>query len=59
VAQADWAATRQDGGTGLGLAISKELVEHMHRHIGCDSEPGHGACFWCELPLASAASEQP
>ena len=57
--QADSSDTRQKGGTGLGLAISKELIEHMHGHIGFDSEPGHGACFWCELPLASAASEQP
>jgi PAS domain S-box-containing protein len=55
--QADSSDTRQKGGTGLGLAISKELVEHMHGRIGFDSEPGHGACFWCELPLAPAAAE--
>ncbi|MBE7374259.1 PAS domain S-box protein [Pseudomonas lopnurensis] len=57
--QADSSDTRQKGGTGLGLAISKELVEHMHGRIGFESEPGHGACFWCELPLAPAAPEQP
>ncbi len=57
--QADSSDTRQKGGTGLGLAISKELIEHMHGRIGFDSEPGHGACFWCELPLAPAATDQP
>ncbi|EXF42655.1 PAS/PAC sensor signal transduction histidine kinase [Pseudomonas sp. BAY1663] len=51
--QADSSDTRHKGGTGLGLAISKELVEHMHGRIGFESEPGHGACFWCELPLAT------
>ncbi|MGE4408748.1 PAS domain-containing sensor histidine kinase [Pseudomonas sp.] len=51
--QADSSDTRHKGGTGLGLAISKELVEHMHGRIGFESEPGHGACFWCELPLAA------
>ncbi len=55
--QADSSDTRQKGGTGLGLAISKELIEHMHGRIGFDSEPGHGACFWCELPLVPAAAE--
>ncbi|AHY44982.1 PAS domain S-box protein [Stutzerimonas decontaminans] len=55
--QADSSDTRQKGGTGLGLAISKELIEHMHGRIGFDSEPGHGACFWCELPRAPAAAE--
>ena len=37
---------------------SAELIEHMHGRIGFDSEPGHGA-FWCELPLAPAATDQP
>lgn len=43
---------RSRGGTGLGLAISKALVERMQGRIGCDSEPGRGACFWFELPKA-------
>ena len=55
--QADSSDTRQKGGTGLGLAISKKLMAHMNGRIGFDSEPGQGACFWCELPLAPTANE--
>ncbi len=57
--QADSSDSRQKDGTGLGLAISKELIEHMHGRIGFDSEPGEGACFWCELPIAPAVQDQP
>ncbi len=57
--QADSSDSRQKDGTGLGLAISKELIEHMHGRIGFDSEPGEGACFWCELPIATAVQDQP
>ncbi|MDO9475412.1 MAG: response regulator, partial [Pseudohongiella sp.] len=39
-------------GTGIGLSISKELIELMHGRIGVNSMPGHGACFWIELPTA-------
>ncbi|HEY9198146.1 MAG TPA: PAS domain S-box protein, partial [Gammaproteobacteria bacterium] len=49
--QADASTTRQRGGTGLGLAISKELMERMHGTVGFASEPGHGACFYFELPI--------
>ncbi len=56
--QADSSDSRQKEGTGLGLAISKELIEHMHGRIGFDSEPGEGACFWCELPVAPLAQDQ-
>jgi signal transduction histidine kinase/CheY-like chemotaxis protein len=41
-------------GTGLGLAISARLAEAMGGRIGCESEPGRGAQFWVELPLAEA-----
>jgi PAS domain S-box-containing protein len=50
--QADASNTRQKGGTGLGLAISKELMERMQGRVGFESQPGHGACFWFELPVA-------
>ena len=58
-AQADSSDSRQQGGTGLGLAISKELIEHMGGQIGFESEPGHGACFWFELPSEGPAKESP
>ncbi|MCW8155805.1 PAS domain S-box protein [Stutzerimonas stutzeri] len=58
-AQADSSDSRQQGGTGLGLAISKELIERMGGRIGFDSEPGHGACFWFELPCDGLAKESP
>jgi len=38
-------------GTGLGLAITARLAAAMGGAIGCDSEAGHGALFWLELPL--------
>jgi signal transduction histidine kinase/DNA-binding NarL/FixJ family response regulator/HPt (histidine-containing phosphotransfer) domain-containing protein len=49
--QADASTTRLYGGTGLGLAISRRIVELMGGRIGVDSEPGHGATFWFEIPL--------
>lgn len=49
--QADRATARRFGGTGLGLAISAAMVEAMGGRIGVDSEEGHGARFWVEVPL--------
>jgi signal transduction histidine kinase len=40
------------GGTGLGLYICRELVERMNGRIWAESEPGRGASFFFELPLA-------
>ncbi len=49
--QADASTTRLYGGTGLGLAISKRIVDLMGGRISVDSEHGHGATFWFEVPL--------
>ncbi len=51
--QSDRAIERNTGGAGLGLYISKQIVEHMGGRIGFDSEPGQGASFWIDLPVAA------
>jgi PAS domain S-box-containing protein len=40
------------GGSGLGLYISRELVRSMNGRIWVESDPGQGATFTFELPLA-------
>jgi PAS domain S-box-containing protein len=56
-AQADGSNTRKQEGTGLGLAISKSIIEKMGGRIGFESEPGNGAVFYFELPLADDAGK--
>jgi signal transduction histidine kinase len=41
-------------GSGLGLAIVKGFIEANGGRISVESNPGHGATFLIELPLASA-----
>ncbi len=49
--QLDSSTTRKFGGTGLGLSICQSLVGMMNGKIGVESEQGHGATFWFELPF--------
>lgn len=51
-AQVDDSLTRRHGGSGLGLFITRELMALMGGSVGVNSQPGQGACFWLELPLA-------
>ena len=53
--QVDSPVNRRNGGTGLGLSICRELARLMGGEVGVMSEPGHGSCFWAELPLPEAS----
>ena len=41
-------------GTGLGLAITRRLVELHGGHLGLDSQPDQGSCFYFTLPSVVA-----
>ena len=55
--QIDSGHTRQHTGTGLGLAICRELAEMLGAAVSFVSEPGRGATFFVDLPLAHQPKE--
>jgi two-component system OmpR family sensor kinase len=50
--RADPSRNRNRGGTGLGLSIVAAVAQAHGGRARVESEPGHGARFWVELPLA-------
>ncbi len=45
--------------TGYGLAVAAELIAHLGGEIGCESEPGNGACFYFRLPAPRSRPAHP
>jgi signal transduction histidine kinase len=54
--RADKSRKRHDGGSGLGLAIARSIVLRHGGRIWAESEPGQGATFFIELPIAANAT---
>ena len=51
--RADSSRARASGGVGLGLSIVSAVTAAHHGRVFATSEPGEGATFVIELPLAS------
>lgn len=49
-------STHQGSSHGLGLAFCQRVVRASHGHIRVESEPGQGARFHLELPVAGRVS---
>lgn len=52
--QLDESAGERRGGLGLGLAIVRGFALALGCTPGVVSEPGHGSCFWIDVPVALA-----
>jgi PAS domain S-box-containing protein len=52
--QIETAYTREHGGNGLGLPIAKHLAHVLDGSIDVESEPGKGATFYLNLPIAES-----
>jgi signal transduction histidine kinase len=46
--------TAGETSSGLGLSIVKKIAELHGGTVGCDSQPGQGACFWLRLPIKTS-----
>ena len=49
---------RRIGGFGLGLAIVRQYTTMLGGQYGAESEEGHGATVWVELPAKVSAADE-
>jgi two-component system sensor histidine kinase BarA len=56
--QVDASHTREHQGVGLGLAICRELADLLGATIALESEPGKGATFSVDVPVAHETRRQ-
>lgn len=52
-------STIRANGHGLGLSIVRRIAEKLDGQVGVESQPGHGARFWFELPTTPRPTVTP